>query len=54
MIHSPRQHGDYRDRDLDCQAAIEPEFLRYAYGGTAFIDMAVIKKDVVSKGANAG
>ena len=52
--HSPRERGHYRDRDLDCQEAIEPEFLRYAYGGTAFIDMATIKKGLVLQAMNAG
>ncbi|MCB2052296.1 MAG: hypothetical protein KDE63_12790, partial [Novosphingobium sp.] len=32
MIKAPREPGDYKGRDLDCQEAIEPAFLKHAYG----------------------
>lgn len=54
MIRPPREAGSYHDRDLDCQEAVEPTFLKYAYGQTAFIDLAKIKKDITPKAVRAG
>lgn len=53
-IRSPKFAGDYRGRDLDCQEAIEPLFLKYAYGGTAFIDLEAIRSAVSRKAVRSG
>lgn len=54
MIPRPRTTGPYQDRDLDCQAALEPSFLKYAYGNTAFVDLANIKKDILARALRSG
>ena len=44
FIRPPRNNDDYRDRDLDCQEAIEREFLQAVHSsGTAFVDLAKIR-----------
>jgi hypothetical protein len=48
MIRSPRQQGPYIDRDLDCQEAVEPIFLREVTSAdSAFMDLARIRNAVL-------
>lgn len=54
MIRPPRQNGIYPDRDLDCQEAVEPAFLRHAFAGTAFVDIISIERDVKLDALEAG
>jgi hypothetical protein len=54
MIRPPRQDGIYPDRDLDCQEAVEPAFLRHAFAGTAFVDIIRIEHDVQTEALEAG
>jgi hypothetical protein len=44
FIRPPRSAGSYRDRDLDCQDAIEDDFLaEVRSAGTAYIDLVKIR-----------
>jgi hypothetical protein len=44
FIRPPRSAGSYRDRDLDCQDAIEDDFLAEVRGGgTAYVDLVKIR-----------
>ena len=60
MIRAPKQAGPYRDRDIDCQEALEKQFraasrvasenMRDAAGGTLSPAMVAIAKRAVAAG----
>lgn len=54
MILPPRRNGIYPDRDLDCQEAMEPAFLRHVFADTAFVDIARIERDVTPEALEVG
>lgn len=55
MIRPPRAEGPYRDRDLDCQEALEALFLDLALkADTAFLDLKPIRMRLVEDGLAAG
>lgn len=55
MIRPPRAEGPYRDRDLDCQEALEVLFLDLVReADTAFLDLQPIRKRLVEAGLAAG
>ncbi|MDH6265083.1 hypothetical protein M2360_000464 [Rhizobium sp. SG_E_25_P2] len=55
MIRPPRADGPYRDRDLDCQEALEALFLdQVRKAETAFRDLMPIRSRLMSEGLSAG
>jgi hypothetical protein len=55
MIRPPRAEGPYRDRDLDCQEALEVLFLDLVReADTAFLDLQPIRTRLVEAGLAAG
>jgi hypothetical protein len=49
FIRPPRSNGAYRDRDLDCQDAIEPDFLlEVRSAGTPYVDLARVKVEIAA------
>ena len=54
FIRCPKTPDDYRDRDLDCQEAIEHHFLEYARAGNRFIDLKKIEAAITESSAKAG
>ena len=54
-IRPPRMSGDYIDRDMDCQEAIEQQFLEQVRAAkTAYLDLAKIKTAIASDALEAG
>ncbi|MDB5522363.1 MAG: hypothetical protein JWM58_126 [Rhizobium sp.] len=55
IIRAPRQEGEYPDRDLDCQEAIEKAFLaQTAIAGAAFIDLKRVRSAITADAVSAG
>lgn len=55
LIRPPRSSGNYPDRDLDCQDAIEHDFLAEVRAAdTAFIDLAKIRSAIAAYALPAG
>ncbi|MCV3768358.1 hypothetical protein [Rhizobium sp. TRM95796] len=55
MIRPPRADGVYKDRDLDCQEALEALFLDLVReADTAFLDLQPIRARLIEAGLAAG
>jgi hypothetical protein len=55
LIRPPRSNDNYPDRDLDCQEAIEHDFLAEVRAAeTPFIDLAKIKSAIAAYALPAG
>lgn len=53
-VMPPRQAGDYRYRDFDCQEAVEPVFLDIWRNSRPFVDLARIKDAALPPAIEAG
>lgn len=53
-VMPPRQTGDYRNREFDCQEAIEPIFLEVWRNSRPFVDLARIKAAALPLATDVG
>lgn len=53
-VISPKEPGRYQYRELDCQEAIEPIFLKIWKSGRPFLDLASIRDTTLPLAVEAG